>query len=133
MIAAALHAELAARGMRLSVAPTPREGELPPLRLKVQAPDGALTPALESALRRHRDELLEFVFSLEERAAVLEFCCGHSRKDADALARSCVPGGSAGRDGQLWLRDLAEHHPVVRQVLDLFKAEIVEVRREAAA
>jgi hypothetical protein len=120
-------------GVRLSVASTPRDGALPPLRLKVQASDGALTPALESALRRHRDELHEFVFSLEEHAAVLEFCCGHSRENAEEGARSCVPGGSASRDGRLWLRDLAEHHPVVRYVLDLFGAEIVEVTRSEAA
>jgi hypothetical protein len=134
VIEASLYAELVARGVRLSVAPTPRDGELPPLRLKVQAPDGALTPALDDALRRHRDGLLDFVFSLEERAALLEFGCGYSRADAAAHARSCVPGGSAGRDGRVWLRDLSEHHPVVRHMLDLFSAEVVEVtRREETA
>jgi hypothetical protein len=121
------------RGVRLSVAPTPRDEELPPLKLRVRAPDGSLTPALSEALRRHEDELLAYVFDLEERAAILEHEQGNAREDAELFARACVVGGSAGPDGRLWLSDLAEHHPIMRAAANVFgPLEIVEVRRDEA-
>jgi TubC N-terminal docking domain len=143
MIAPSLYADLKLRGVRLSVAETPKAGELLPLRLRVQAPEGALTPALTDALRRHRDALLEYVFDLEERAAVLEYEQGNARADAELFARACVVGGSAGPDGRLWLRDCAEHHPMIEavravypdlEVISVWRAEAdVEERREEAA
>ena len=134
MIAPSLYADLAARGVRLSIAPTPKGGELPPLRLRVRAPEGALTPALREAVERHRDALLAHVFDLEERAAVLEYEQGHTREEAERLARACVVGGTAGPDGRLWLRDLAEHHPAVKAAAAAFGGlEIVEVRRAGEA
>jgi hypothetical protein len=135
MIAPSLYADLRLRGVRLSVAETPKAGELPPLRLRVQTPEGSLTPALTDALKRHRDELLAYVFDLEERAAVLEYEQGNTREDAELFARACVVGGSAGPDGRLWLRDLAEHHPTIEAVRDAYPdLELVDVwRGEPAA
>jgi hypothetical protein len=93
MIVPSLHAFLAMRGVRFSVART--EGaaespELPSLRLRIQAPPGVLTPALREAVERHRDELLAHVFDLTERAAVLEYEQGNTREDAELFARCCV-------------------------------------------
>lgn len=102
MIAPSLYADLKLRGVRLLVAPTPKadaSSESPPLRLRVQALEGALTPALEDALRRHRDALLEYVFELEERAAIhleREDATAAESEAAERFARSCVVGGSAG-------------------------------------
>jgi hypothetical protein len=127
MTAASLHAELTARGVSLSVAPTPSGGELPPLRLRVQAPKGSLTPGLKEAIERHRADLLAFVFELEERAAL------HLERDdasaaewegADRFARVYVRGAGANADA--CLLDVAAHHPCVRTLLDKFAgAEIV--------
>ncbi len=109
MIAPSLFADLRSRGVRLSTAPG--DG----LKLRVQAPRGALTEPLRSGIARHRDELTQFVFELEERAALFEFEQGETRERAEELAPLCVVGGSAGPDGALWLRDLAEHHPTVQR------------------
>lgn len=138
MIAPSLYADLTALGVRLSVAPTPSAGELPPLRLRVQAPAGALTPALKEALARHRDDLLDFVFELEERAAIhLERgnATAAEREGAAAFARSCVRGGGALPERSLY--DLAVNHPGVQAAAHVFARlgfEVVEVqRREEAA
>jgi hypothetical protein len=135
MIAPSLYADLCLRGVRLSVAETPKDDELSPLRLRVQAPEGALTPALTEALKRHRDALLEYVFDLEERAAILQYEQGNTREDAELFARACVVGGSAGPDGRLWLRDCAERHPTVEAARGVFPGlEVVDVwRGEPAA
>lgn len=125
MIAPSLYAYLRARGVRLSVALG--EG----VKLRVQAPCGALTEALRSAIERNRDELTQFVFELDERAAILEHEHGNTREVAEELARGCVAGGYAGPDGALCLRDIAEHHPTTIAFLEKFAplgTEIVEVR-----
>lgn len=131
--AASLYNELAGRGVRLTIAPTPAGGELPPLRLRVQAPPGALTPGLKEALERRRADLLDFVFELEERAAIhLE----RKRSETTAaewegalnFARTCVRGAGALPDAALL--DVAEHHPGVRAVAEKFGGlQIVGVRR----
>jgi hypothetical protein len=133
MSAPALLAELTRRGARVSIAPTPADGELPPLRLRVKAPEGALTPGLKAAIERHRPELLALVFELEERAAL------HLERDdasaaewegAERFARVYVRGAGANPDAALL--DVAAHHPCVLRLLDTFKgAEIVEVCRGA--
>jgi hypothetical protein len=129
MIAPSLYADLLARGVRVSIAPTPKDSpDVPPLRLRIQAPDGTLPPSIREAITRHRDELLEYVFDLEERAAVLEYETGHTREEAERIAR-----GGANADGRLYLRDLAENHPAVLHMLTAFKAEIAEVGRSEAA
>jgi hypothetical protein len=136
MIVPSLYADLRSRGVALSIAETPKAGEsnglsvtLPPLRLRVQAPDRALDGGLCAAIRRHRDELLQFVFELEERAAILEYEQGHSREQAEELARGCVIGGHASPDGRLWLQEYALNHPTVEAFLKTFGGEIVELRR----
>jgi hypothetical protein len=126
-----LFADLLSRGVHLSIAPTPKaedSPELPGLRLRVQAPDGALCPSLREAIQRHRAALLAYVFDLEERAAVLEYDGGYEREEAERIAR-----GGATPDGRLYLRDLAEHHPAVRHMLQVFGGELVEVERSEAA
>jgi hypothetical protein len=129
MIAPSLFADLWARGVRVSIAPTPKDSpDVPPLRLRIQAPDGALIPSLREAIARHRDELLAYVFDLEERAAVLEYDGGYTREDAERIAR-----GGANADGRLYLQDLAENHPAVRHMLEVFGTEIEDVRRRDAA
>ena len=116
MIVPSLYADLRARGVSLSIAKTPdkREApELPELRLHIRAPLGALNDSLRAAIATHRDELLQFVFELEETTAILAFMQINRIEDAELLARECVRGGSATADGALWLREYAEHHPDV--------------------
>jgi hypothetical protein len=132
VIAHSLYADLTARGVRLSVAPTPKAGELLPLRLRVQAPKGALTPSLKEAIERHRPDLLDFVFELAERAAI------HLERDdanvaewheADRFARAWVRGAGANTDA--CLRDLVEHHPAIKAAARAFgPLEIVGVWRD---
>jgi hypothetical protein len=132
MTAPSLHAELTARGVRLSIAPTPKDGDCPPLRLRVQAPTGALTPALKEAIERHRPDMLDFVFELAERAAIhLERgdASAEEWEAADRFARTCVRGAGANADA--CLRDLAEHHPAVKAAARAFgPLEIVGVWRD---
>lgn len=121
MTAASLYAELTLRGARLSIAPTPAGGELPPLRLRVRAPGGALTPGLKAAIERRRDELLAFVFELEERAAIhleRDDASAEEWREADRFARAFVRGGGATPDAAL--RELAEHHPAVKAAASIF-------------
>lgn len=129
-VAASLYAELAGRGVRLSVAPTPEAGELPPLRLRVRAPEGALTPGLKASIERHRADLLAFVFELEERAALhleSDDASAAEWEGAAAFARMCVRGAGALPDAALL--DLAEHHPCVAAAARVFgPLEIVSVR-----
>jgi hypothetical protein len=140
MIAPSLYADLTARGVKLSIAPTPgkeSEAELPPLHLQVRAPEGALNDALRSALTAHRDELIQFVFELEEAAAILQIMQGNRIEESQVMARECVRGGTASPDGGLWLHEYATRHPQViaaqhacRKILDC-ELEIVDVRRVA--
>lgn len=120
MIAPSLYAYLQTRGVRLSLAMGSR--------LQVHAPAGAITVYMQSFVARHSAELAQFIFELEERAAILEFEQGHTRAEAERLARLCVWGGTASPDGQLWLKAYASTHPLVRQVLSRFRAQIVEVK-----
>lgn len=136
MTAPSLYAALASRGVRLSIAPTPKEGELHSPRLRVQAPEGALTPGLKAAIERHRADLVDFVFELEERAAIhLE----RPREDVSAaeweravtFVRSFVRGGGATPERALM--EMAEHHPTVKFAAQVFGGlEVVSVRRAAA-
>lgn len=129
MIAPSLHAYLRERGVRLSIAKTPPLSEpYNSLSLRVEAPAGALTAPLRDAIARHKAELVQFVFELEERAAILEYEQDNAHQEADQLARSCVHGGHASPDGAMWLRDLATHHPDVQAALEVFDAQIVDVR-----
>jgi hypothetical protein len=132
MTAPSLYAELTTRGVRLSVAPTPKDGELLPLRLRVQAPPGALTPGLKSAIERHRPELLDFVFELAERAAIhleRDDASAEEWEGADRFARAFVRGGGATVDAALL--DIAEHHETMRAAAGVFRdLEIVGVRRD---
>ena len=128
MIAPSLYADLRSRGVRLSIAETPEPPEpMKPLSLRVEAPTGALTEPLLAAIRRHKPELLQFVFELEERAAILEYWQDNPREVAEELARSCVHGGHASPDGELWLRDLAAHHPAAAAALKPFDAEAATI------
>lgn len=120
MIAPSLYAYLQTRGVRLSLGTGSR--------LQVHAPVGAITVYMQSFVEQHRAELAQFIFELEERAAILEFEQGHSRAEAERLARLCVWGGTASPDGQLWMKAYAATHPLVRQVLSRFRAEVVEVK-----
>ena len=120
MIAPSLYAYLRSRGAPLSLA----GGR----RLRVLSPAGALCAELRRYVRAHADELAQFVYELEERAAVLEHEQGLTKAEAEERARSLVAGGAARADGQLWLREYAATLPQVRDVLSVFGGEIVEVR-----
>ena len=61
-------------------------------RLRVDAPEGTLTPALRAALRTHKAALLDLLEAFEERAAIAEYCGGLSRVEAQRLAWQCVLG-----------------------------------------
>jgi hypothetical protein len=120
MIAPSLYAYLQTRGVRLSVATGSR--------LQMHAPAGVITEHMRSFVRAHAAELAQFIYELEERAAVFEFEQGHARAEAERLARLSVLGGTAAPDGQLWMKQYAATHPLVQQVLSRFGAEVVEVR-----
>jgi hypothetical protein len=120
MIAPSLYAYLRTRGVRLSLATGSR--------LQVRAPAGAVTEHMRRFVREHAAELAQFIYELEERAAVFEFEHGHTRVEAERLARLCVIGGTAAPDGQLWMKFYTSTHPLVREVLERFDAEVVEVR-----
>jgi hypothetical protein len=120
MIAPSLYAYLRTRGVRLSLATGSR--------LQVHAPAGAVTEHMQSFIRAHAAELAQFIYELEERAAVFKFEQGHTRAEAERLARLCVLGGTAAPDGQLWMKAYATSHPLVREVIARFSAELVEVR-----
>ncbi|HZH33002.1 MAG TPA: hypothetical protein VEY11_19700 [Pyrinomonadaceae bacterium] len=120
MIAPSLYAYLRTRGVRLSLATGSR--------LQVHAPAGAITEHMRGFIREHAAELAQFIFELEERAAVFEFEQGHPRAEAERLARLNVLGGTAAPDGQLWMKVYAASHPLVREVLSRFEAQVVEVR-----
>jgi hypothetical protein len=133
MIYPSLYADLTARGVKLSIAPTPKKDEspeLPPLRLQIRAPEGALNEALREAIRAHRDDLLQFVFELEEAAAILVSMYGARLEDAPQLARARVWGGSATPDGQLWLTEYAQREVDRLGIAQAFGGlEIVSVER----
>jgi hypothetical protein len=132
MIVPSLYADLVARGVLLSIAPTPSPHsvpELPPLRLRIRAPEGALTEPLRALIVDCRDDLVQFVFELEETAAVLAVMQGNRIEEAEELARHCVRGGMATPDGALYLRGLAERHPAVQALCEVFNGEIVDIRR----
>lgn len=61
-------------------------------RLRVDAPQGALTPALRAALLEHKQGLLDLVEAFEERAAIAEVEGSLERQAAEALAWQCVLG-----------------------------------------
>ena len=61
-------------------------------RLRVDAPEGTLTPALRAALREHKTALLDLLEAFEERAAIIEYCGGLSREEAERQAFLCVQG-----------------------------------------
>lgn len=120
MIAPSLYAYLRTRGVWLSLATGSR--------LQVHAPTGAITEHMRGFIREHAAELAQFIYELEERAAVFEFDQGHTRAEAERLARLSVIGGTAAPDGQLWMKTYAASHPLMREVLERFGAEVVEVK-----
>lgn len=120
MIAPSLYAYLQTRGVRLSLAGNGH--------LRVHAPAGAITEYMRNFIRAHAAELAQFIYELEERAAVFEFEQGHARAEAERLARLSVLGGTAAPDGQLWMKQYAASHPLVREVVERFSAQVVEVR-----
>lgn len=58
--------------------------------LRYKAPKGVLTPDLLDALRQHKATLFALVEAWSERAAIVEYCGGLSREDAERLAWQCV-------------------------------------------
>ena len=120
MIAPSLYAYLRTRGVCLSLATGSR--------LQMHAPAGAVTQYMRDFIREHAAEMAQFIFELEERAAILEFDQGHTRAEAERLARLCVLGGTAAPDGQLWMKAYAASHPLVQEALSRFDAEVVEVK-----
>lgn len=123
MIAANLLADLEQRGARVSS----RDGNM--TRLMVEAPRGALTDSLRSAIRRHRAELLDLIIEIEEMRAIFEEQ-GCTPEAADRAARECLHISSITPDGELYLRDLAEHDPRLQAISEICGGyDILEVRR----
>jgi hypothetical protein len=61
-------------------------------RLRVDAPEGALTDELRQAIRMQKGELLALVEEWSERAAIAEYCGGVPRVAAERLAWQCILG-----------------------------------------
>lgn len=120
MIAPSLYSYLRSRGVRLSLA-----GDR---RLRVLSPAGSLSPELRRFVGSHAAELAQHVYELDERAAIFEHDHGLTKAEAELRARQCVRGGTAAPDGQLWLREFAATLPQVRDLLEVFGGEVVEVR-----
>ncbi len=59
-------------------------------RLAFDAPAGVLSDDLIDLMRARRDDLLELVESIEERAAITQFDGGLNQADAERWARSDV-------------------------------------------
>ncbi len=100
MIAWSLLADLQARGVRLSVDLGGRLG--------VEAPAGSLNPTMRESIKAHKADLLQIIYELEERAAVLEYDAHLASDVAEEKARHMVRGALAGPSGRLWLREYAE-------------------------
>jgi hypothetical protein len=136
MIAPNLYAHLRARGVKLSIARTPNKTDsplLPPLRLHIRAPEGALTDSLRAAITDHRDDLTQFVYELEEVAAILQVMQGNRIEESERLARGCVRGGLATPDGEVWLTELATREIEQLGIASVFGGlEIVNVERVTA-
>jgi hypothetical protein len=89
MTAWRLYWDLRARGIRLRV-----------LRTRIQAA-GALSPVDRQAIRERRDELMDLLERLEERAAIMEYDGGLSRNEAERRAESDLQRVEAGNsDGE---------------------------------
>jgi hypothetical protein len=133
MIAPNLYAHLRARGVKISVARTPNKTdspELPPLRLHIRAPEGALSESLRAAITDHRDDLVQFVYELEETAAILQVMQGNRIEESERMARECVRGGTATPDGEVWLTELAAREVKQLGIASAFGGlEIVSVER----
>src|SRR5918997_711795 len=106
MSAPSLYAYLQTRGVRFSLATDSR--------LQVHARAETITVHMRRFIKSHAAELAQFIFELEERAAIFEFEQGHTRAEAERLARLYVWGGTAAPDGQLWMKAYAATHPLVR-------------------
>jgi hypothetical protein len=134
MIAPSLFAFLRSIGVELSADGTPKDapaGE--PTRLRLRSPV-VLSDELKDVLAAHRDELLQFVVELEERAAIIEADQGCAGDEAFELARRVVLGGTAGPDGRAWLRDVVARTPLYQNCSQLFDGlEDVSLIREAEA
>ena len=51
--------------------------------LRYKAPKGTLTPELLDGMRQHKAALHDLVEAVEERAAIVEYCGGLSRDEAE--------------------------------------------------
>ena len=61
-------------------------------RLRVEAPQGALTPALRATAREHKAALLDLLEVFEERAALIEYDGGRPRDEAERLGWASLRG-----------------------------------------
>jgi hypothetical protein len=62
--------------------------------LRYRAPKGVMTPGLVEGMRQHKEALLTLLERHEERAAILEYCAGLPRADAERQAWAIVLGGA---------------------------------------
>ncbi len=58
--------------------------------LRCRGARGVLTPALVERMREHKAELHGLVEAWSERAAIVQYCGGLTREDAERLAWECV-------------------------------------------
>jgi hypothetical protein len=58
--------------------------------LRYRAPKGVMTAALVDGMRQHKEALLALLELFEERAAILEYCAGLPRADAERQAWDIV-------------------------------------------
>jgi hypothetical protein len=73
-----LLSELRSRGVELSIDPSGG--------LAFNAPKGVMTDSIVDRIRAHRDELVDLLERLDERAAIAQYGGGLSRSDAERLA-----------------------------------------------
>ena len=68
-------------------------------RLRLSDPHGALTDNLRQAIREHKEALLTLLELYEERAAIMEYCGGLPREEAERQAWAIVLGGPGPKTG----------------------------------
>ena len=99
-------------------------------RLRIEGPKGSLDEPLKRLLMDHRDALLQFIYELEERAAIHEYDSNMTSADAEALARDEVFPDDTAPDGEEWLIKYADTHPVIKRLRELkIIGAIIDVRR----
>lgn len=125
---AALYTDLRRRGVELRLSPNCRD-------IEFTAPAGVMDEFAQAALKVHKTGMIEYLYELEEAAAILEIEQGNGARMSEVLARQCVPDGYVADDDGLLA--YAQAHSTVRALDKAFRRagygglEILSVERSS--